>query len=91
MTRTSDVHRASPAGKIPLTDFYADKTVGHTLAAANFAGGWRKQLLRDLADRNLVRDALHARMQDFVGITVREIPTCEPLRISSNKRRRGAA
>ena len=75
MTRTGDDHRASPAGKIPLTDFYADKTVNHTMAAAGFASGWRKSLLVMLTDRNLVRDDLHARMKDFVGLTVREVLT----------------
>lgn len=84
MHQTDDTHQESGAGRVFLTDFYGNKTVAHTKQAMGFASGWRKALLRDLVDRNLVRDALHARMDAFVGLRVTEAkPT--------PKRRKGAA
>ena len=90
LTQTNDDHRTTPAGKIPLVDFFHTRSTALTQEAVRFACGWRKQLLTDMADRNLVRDMLHSRMRDFVGVSVRELPASGPLTIRA-KRRRGAA
>ena len=90
LTQTNNVPRATPSGKTPLVDFFHTRSTALTLEAVRFASGWRKQLLIYIADRNRVRDELHTRLQDFVGVGVRELPAGGPLTIRAKRTRRSA-
>jgi hypothetical protein len=77
--KTDGISENNAFARAPLTDVFHRRSTALTQEAVRFATGWQKEVLRDIVDRNRIRDRLHEQMTGFMGSHVVEkensIPT----------------